>query len=159
MTVELKGLSKAIKDIEKRYGEKQASTRVTNALASAARSVAVPAIAASVDASTNGARNRSPWRRGVAVKKPGPMRNKVRVKRLRARPNKEYGAVYTYFLTSYAVAVIRGTKEHDIPNYLGQGNTVTHPGIKYGNDIIGRAMSKSTEAAMVADAARKIVRI
>ena len=156
MTVELKGLNKAIKDIEKRYGEKQASTRVTNALASAARSVAVPAIAAQAP---DGARNRSPWRRGVAVKKPGPMRNKVRVKRLRARPNQEYGAVYTYFLTSYAVAVIRGTKEHDIPNYLGQGNTVTHPGIKYGNDIFGRAMSQATQQSMVSDAAHKIVRI
>jgi hypothetical protein len=155
LSVKVTGLDKAIRDIHRRFDPKEADRKVTEALAAAAKSIAVPAIA---NEAPDGAKNDSPWRRGLPTKRPGPMRSKVGVKKLRRRTKYEYGAVYVGIRVSYSGAVIRGTKPHFIPYKRGGKVGYMHPGA-HPNDIIGRAIDKGTEKALVQAAVQAIMRV
>jgi len=150
--VEIRGLDKVVKDIEERYGKAGMRRRMNAVLKQVADMVVVPAIRREIPPTPDS----PPWQR-YPVKFPGPMRGKVVSKALRARPD-EVGAVRVGIKTSHTVAVIRGTKPHDIPNAMGTGRTWHHPGAK-ADDIIGRAMSPSVKEEIVRQISQRIMRI
>jgi hypothetical protein len=70
------------------------------------------------------------------------MRDRAYARALRPRAP-EVAAGFVGFKASHAAMVIRGTKPHDQPNFMGRGVTVRHPGAR-GNPVVRRAMDGAT---------------
>jgi len=145
VTVDSKGM---LKDLERRYGMAGMRKHAQNAMAAAAKQTIVPA----VKQETPTGNKSSPWRRSNSYEPtqsryPGPMRDRVYVKRLR-RHGTEAGAIMVGIKHYALTAVVRGTKEHIEPNHpYYKSKTHPHPGAT-GKDIFGPALSRS-EAAFV----------
>jgi hypothetical protein len=141
--VEVQGVDRVKKDLLAKLGKVALRKRGQAALEQAADTVLLPAMQREAPPPNP----TSPWRRpngrsrGKPIKPPGPMKSSAFSKPLKPRTT-EIAARYLGFRVAYANMVMRGTKPHDIPNYLGRrGYTYQHPGAK-SNDIIGRTLSK-----------------
>lgn len=141
--ITIRNVDGLLRQLDQKYGRRAMERKSSEALAAAGKAVVIPIIASETPDGAQRTDYPPPWRRGRAVPRPGPMKKRIHLKRL--KPRGDVAGIHISHRVTYGAAVIRGSIPHDEPGNRLYDRARTgniHPGAR-ANDIMGRATRRA----------------